>query len=306
MESKENPKILVITIDISESVKGTITVHENDDPNALSEEFLLRYSLDKSMKKPLITVIKTHQEKFKNQKKISHKKYASQGNDQRKTLETSTAERILQNSDRKSKNMSKSSSCSKVNYGHLLYEKGLKMKEHARTLSEQLALEEEIVEKKELTFTPKISKNSKKLVKGQRGDKKLEKNHEHALELKAKAEEEEMKECYFVPMVSAKSSRIEDSSKNIFSSLYADACQRRKSQERLKPKNKESALFKTSDKKNLEIEEIVERLSKKKPDFELEKIKKETDENYDKVSGQRLFIPVTGRKPFSARGERPV
>ena len=65
METQKSTKILVITLDVSENVKGTITVHDNDDPSKLSEDFITQYSLDYSIKTPLVGIIKSHQENFR-------------------------------------------------------------------------------------------------------------------------------------------------------------------------------------------------------------------------------------------------
>ena len=304
MESKDNREILMITIDISEQVKGVIAVHEKDDPEKLSEEFLMKYSLDKSMKTPLISVIKSHQQKYQAKKSV-HKKKLSMDTVTNSSFHKTAAQRIL-NHSLKFSGSYKSSSCSKINYGQLLYDKGCKMKENRRKFSEERLAEKENESKKNLTFKPQISRNSLEIVRDLSKDQKTKKNHELVLELKAKAEENQMKECYFVPMIGEKSSKHSEK-KNIFDSLYADACVRRKSQDISKSSSKDTFLLLDS-KRSKETDEFLDRLanSKKKTEKELDRLRQELDNGFDKVTGQKLFVPLTGRKPFSTRGERPV
>jgi hypothetical protein len=296
MES--NPEILAITIDISETIKGIITVHEKDNPNDLSEEFLLKYSLDKSMKAPLVNVIKAHQEKHKKKNsKVDENSFAH-----KQPLCGSVAERILKSSSGQSSKLAKSNSCPKVNYGHLLYEKGTKMKESIRKTSEKILQEEEELKAKDLTFKPKISRNSISIVRDSSREKIIEKSRDHISELKAKLEEDEMKECYFTPMIHNKSHKLQKN-RNIFNHLYEDAVKRKKS---LEPKSgSKETFFRIEDRKS--EEEKFERLSssRKKVEEHIEKIKF-FEANFDKITGQKLFVPMTGRGPSSTRGEKPV
>lgn len=306
MEAESNPRILVITIDISDQLKGNIIVHEKDNPDKLSEDFLKKYSLDTTMKKPLIQVIKAHQVKYQQQKKSLLSKILSQGNFDIKASANISADpqkAISQSSSL----LKKSYSSTKINYGQLLYEKGQKMKEKKRTISETRIQEHEKESKKVLTFHPKICKNSNELIKNSEPERKSLKHYENMTKLYMAKEEKEMKECYFVPQISERTSRISEG-KNIFDSLYKDACIRRGSQDSLRSSSKEQEKNNEFRRRSEGVEEFVERLtnSKKKTEEELERIRKENEVNIDKETGQKLFIPKTGRKPNSVRRERPV
>ena len=309
MEARESSKILVINIDISESIKGMITVHENDDPDQLSEEFLARYKLDASMKNPLVSVIESYQSRFKQRKASEHKKTLSQDSDVQGSNQ-STAKRLLQYSHKYSGSYTKSSSVPRINYGHLLYQKGIKMKESIRTSSEQHAKDNENKITRELTFKPKISTNSSQIVKNLNKKKREDKSKGQIQQLKLKSEAEKMKECYFIPMIRDTNSKgiekhvsKESSSKNIFDSLYDDAKERRKSQSTLIRKPSPVVI-----KDERKADDVVERLtsSRVKLDERVERMRKEIEANYDTVTGQKFFTPVTGRKPLSTRGEGPV
>lgn len=308
MEAESNARILVIKIDISDSIKGDLIIHENDDPDKISQDFINKYSLDSTMKKPLIEVIKSHQEKFRKKKQTVHKKQQSQGTILYKnSANTSVAQRLLKHSFRYSSPSKKCNSHANINYGHLLYEKGKRMKENNKQLSEKRIQDKETESKKNLTFKPEISQNSKEIVKTWEREKKQEKNREHMQKLYAEKQEEEMKECYFVPQIIQKSNRTIDG-KNIFDSLYQDACVRRNSQETIMNSSKEG--FKKSEirRKSECTDEYFDKLSnsKKKTDEEIARLKREFEADYDKITGQKYFTPVTGRKPNSARGERPI
>ncbi|OMJ71638.1 hypothetical protein SteCoe_30105 [Stentor coeruleus] len=304
MEAESNPRILVITIDISDQLKGNIIVHEKDSPNKLSKDFLQKYNLDTTMKKPLIQIIKAHQVKYQQQKKSLLSKILSQGNFDIKTssnILTDPHKGTLQSSSL----LKNSYTSTKLNYGQLLYEKGQKMKENKRAISETRIQEHEKNSKKDLTFHPKICRNSIEIIKN--SERKSLKNYENIVKLHTAKEEKEMKECYFIPQISERSSRMSEG-KNIFDSLYKDACQRRGSQDSLRSTSKDQEKNDEFRRRSEGVEEFVERLmnSKKKTEEELEKMRKEKEIDIDKETGQKLFIPKTGRKPNSVRRERQV
>lgn len=306
MEAEKNARILVITIDISDNLKGNIIVHENDDAEYLSNDFIKKYCLDKTMKDPLVNVITAHQDIFRKQKQAFHKRQQSQGSLDNKILSNITSDHPQKGSLKSKSPLKKSSTCAKINYGELLYEKGLKMKENQRQLSEKLLQEKESETNKNLTFKPKINQKSKSIVKSWERDKKLEKHRQYMIKLYTEKQEEEQKECYFVPQISQKSNRQSDC-KNIFSSLYKDACSRRNSQETMQ--NTNEGFKKHEPRRKSECtEEFFDRLynSKKKTDEETEKLRKQIKGNFDKETGQKFFTPVTGRKPNSGRGERSI
>ncbi|OMJ72112.1 hypothetical protein SteCoe_29518 [Stentor coeruleus] len=306
MEPESNPRILVITIDISDQLKGNIIVHEKDNPDTLSEDFLKKYNLDSTMKKPLIQVIKAHQIKYQQQKKSLLSKILSQGNFDIKPSSSILAD-PHKTTSQSSSLLKKSYSSTKINYGQLLYEKGQKMKENKRAISETRTKEHEKESKKVLTFHPKICKNTNEIIKNAETERKSLKNYENMTKLHIAKEEKEMKECYFIPQISEKSSRISEG-KNIFDSLYKDACLRRGSQDSFRSSSKDQEKNSNFRRKSEGVEEFVERLtnSKKKTEEELERIRKEKEVDVDKETGQKLFIPKTGRKPNSVRRERPV
>lgn len=305
MEAEKNARILVITIDISDHVKGNIIVHENDDAEHLSNEFIKKYCLDKTMKNPLVNVITAHQDIFRKQKQAFHKRQQSQGSLDNKVLSNITSEHPQKGSLKSKSPIKKSLTCAKINYGELLYEKGLKMKENQRQLSEKRLQEKESEAKKNLTFKPKINQKSKAIVKSWEREKKLEKHRQYMIKLYTEKQEEEQKECYFVPQISQKSNRTNEG-KNIFSSLYKDACSRRNSQEAML--STKETFKKLERRKSQCTEEFFDRLynSKKKTDEETEKLRKQIKGDFDKETGQKFFTPVTGRKPNSGRGERPI
>ncbi|OMJ71992.1 hypothetical protein SteCoe_29668 [Stentor coeruleus] len=304
MEAEKNPRILVITLEISENAKGNIIIHENDDPDKVSEDFLKKYNLDRSMKKPLFKVIQSHQEKFKEQKQTLYQKYSSQGKLHIRPI-PNTSDHLQNPSSNASPHMKTSNSSTKLNYGHILYLKGQEMKENKRQYSEKCLEETQKNISKNLTFHPKISKKSNRILKNCEKDKKNTKNLEHMTKLQADKEEQQMKECFFIPQINEKSNRINESS-NIFDSLYKDACQRRNSQSSsniVKEPNKKNDYRRKSE----GVEEFFDRLfsSKKKTDEEIDKIRKQNKEDVDKQTGQKLFIPMTGRKSSTSR-EKPV
>lgn len=305
MEAEKNPRILVITLEISDNVKGNIIIHENDDPDKISEAFLKKYNLDRSMKRPLFQVIQSHQEKFKEHKQTLHHKQLSQGNLHIRPI-PNTSDHLQKASGNASSPLKKSKSSTKLNYGHILYLKGQEMKENKRQYSEKCLEENQKTISKNLTFHPKISKKSNKIVKNCEKDKKNIKNLEHMNKLHAEKEEQQMKECFFIPQISEKSNRISENN-NIFDSLYKDACLRRNSQETSSSNTIKEPKKNDYRRKSEGVEEFFDRLfsSKKKTDEEIDKIRKQYKEDIDKQTGQKLFVPMTGRKANSSR-EKPV
>ncbi|OMJ85508.1 hypothetical protein SteCoe_13120 [Stentor coeruleus] len=305
MEAEKNPRILVITLEISENVKGNIIIHENDDPDKVSEDFLKKYNLDRSMKRPLFQVIQSHQEKFKEHKQTLHYKHLSQGNLHIRPL-ANTSNHLQNPSANASPPIKASNSSSKLNYGHILYVKGQEMKENKRQYSEKCFEETQKTISKNLTFHPKISKKSNKIVKNCEKDKKALKKLEHMNKLHADKEEQQMKECFFIPQISEKSNRIIENN-NIFDSLYKDACLRRNSQETSSNTTKDPNKKNDYRRKSEGVEEFFDRLftSKKKTDEEIDKIRQQYKEDIDKQTGQKLFVPMTGRKVSTSR-EKPI
>jgi hypothetical protein len=180
------------------------------------------------------------------------------------------------------------------NYGQLLYEKGLEFKETQRNNSEKKLQEKENLSTQ--SFHPVISKNSIEIAKNSNRETRIKRSQDLIEKLKSTKEEQEMKECYFVPMISERSKK--HSRKNVFSELYKEGIAKRKNSEEMKKMNKTGLSSKISIAKNDDADALVERLysSKVKTEVEIEKLRNELYSDFDKQTGQKLFFPNTGKK----------
>lgn len=296
-----NPKVLKLLIDISEDVQATILVHQNDDPAELAESFLSEHSLDPSLKANLVKLIKSQQKNLKIPSSGTDQKSSAKSLNSKSSSLSALTERILKHSYRYSESSRIASK--KFNYGQLLYEKGLELKENQRQNSEKRLQEKENLSKSH-SFRPVISKNSEEIAKSAERQTRIKRNQELFEKLKMNKEEKEMKECYFTPMISQRSNK--HSRKNIFNELYEDAREKRKRSEDFGNRTEKSSFFKGS--KKVDVGDLVDRLtnSRKKTEFEIEKLRHDAESAYDKQTGQKLFVPVIGKQSDSKCEKRNV
>ncbi|CAG9328185.1 unnamed protein product [Blepharisma stoltei] len=198
----------------------------------------------------------------------------------------------------------------KRNYGEWLYLKGLKQKETAKQKieSKKQAIEEKSA--KELTFMPSINKTGS-VASPRNNNEKLEnylldkakQYQEHLEQIKADVENEQMKECSFVPSISERKLKPRDYSKSIHEELFDQASRRKEKKLEQEMNSIRQFPFKpevsSPRQKTVETkEEFVERLatSKLKFDEEMEEARKSLVVTHDESTGQKLFTPQTYSK----------
>lgn len=301
MEVESTQKLLKVIVKISETEMGTIFLSQFDDPSLKSEEFIQIHSLDESIKSNLIKFLhKQIKIRFGPGKILEKNTQLTKTHKKKSSLQVVT-ERITKHSYRYSKSVSKLASIK--NYGIQLYEKGMMAKEKMRKKSECEVQQKESLLCSELTFRPKISKKSLKLVKNYKKVERAQKNKESMQKLLKNKDEREGQECYFVPSIIHRGKS--ESKQNIFVELYRDACNRRKNSQDSSKFSTSSSIFPKYDQK---IKDMVERLSNshKRTEEIIELMRRDAEANYDKETGQRLFIPVILNNSWSIREERSV
>ena len=294
---EENPEILKITVDISENNQGTIRLHQNDDPGQIATNFICEHHLDISIYDNLVNIIKSQQQLYNKSRKSSGPKSSSPSIKSKASSLSALTDRIMKHSYRYSESSRRTHN---FNYGQLLYEKGLEMKTSQRAESEKKLLEKENLSKSH-TFRPALNKNSVEIAKSYNKETRIKRSQDLIEKLKSTKQEQEMKECYFVPMISERCSK--HARKNVFQELYQEGIEKIKD-------SKETKLNKSkvSLKVNEEVDHIVERLynSKQKTDAEVDKLRNDIYSDYDKITGQKLFVPVTGAKQQVFKSERNI
>ena len=294
-------KLLKIIVALSSTVSGSIIISESDDPLIKSQEFLSSQNLDKDLLRPLTKFIKTQQaKKFKTLETTQRTENFSKSSSKASHLKK-VSERLLKHSYRYSKKLSS------VNYGKFLYEKGVQLKQKTKKEDEKQKKMADHLNKTNLTFKPKISEGSKKIVESMEKNEKIMKTFEKNESLKRIKEERENKECYFTPAVESRK-RV-NSSSDIFEDLYKDACIRMEKSLKLKESfSASSKHFSKPDLNHSLIDNMVERLSNSHKITEeiIELKRREAQAPFDPETGQRYFTPLVMQNYSSIREERTV
>ena len=182
------------------------------------------------------------------------------------------------------------------------------MKEAAKKVSEEKKKESLDKDQKELTFSPTINKVSSMMSPRYYEKpeeilyKKAEKSKQKLELLKQKAEEDELKECNFMPKINH-APRLRDTQKTIYEELYSQA---EKKKEKMLQK-RDNDLKQYSFAPNIELtkkkdekskEPVHERLINSKKHFEesLEEKRKSKITDYDENTGQKFFQPIIESK----------
>jgi hypothetical protein len=145
MEDKQRT-ILILNIKIDKDHTDDLTVHENDEPEEIAEKFCAKHSLPRATKLILIKHIEDNLDAFI-EEEVSTTNISSLLNTQPKLFNAPETHKR---------------SSSAKNYGEVLYNKGILMKQkvkHMIQLQKQNLLEKEM---QETTFTPKIHQYNKK------------------------------------------------------------------------------------------------------------------------------------------------
>lgn len=294
---EENPEILKITVDISEGNQGTIRLHQNDDPAKIASGFISEHNLDVSIYDNLVNIIKSQQRLYHSSRRSSAPKSNSPSIKSKASSLSALTDRIMKHSYRYSESSRRTHN---FNYGQLLYEKGLEMKTSQRANSEKKLKEKENLSNSH-SFRPAISKNSIEIAKSSDKESRIKRSQDIIEKLKSTKEEKEMKECYFVPMISERCNK--HTRKNIFQELYKEGIEKIKDIKETKL-NKTKVGLAVND----EVDNIVERLynSKQRTDAEVDKMRNEIYNDFDKVTGQKLFVPLTGKKQEACKVERNI
>ena len=294
---EENPEILKITVDISEGSQGTIHLHQNDDPGKLASSFICEHHLDVSIYDNLVNIIKSQQQLYHKTQKSSGPKSNSPSMKSKASSLSALTDRIMKHSYRYSESSRRTHN---FNYGQLLYEKGLEMKTSQRANSEKKLLEKENFSNSH-SFKPALNKNSVEIAKSCNKETRIKRSQELIEKLKSNKQEQEMKECYFVPLISERCNK--HARKNVFQELYNEGLDKVKDSE-----GNKLSKSKVSLRVNEEVDQIVERLysSKQKTEAEVDKLRNDIYSDYDKVTGQKLFVPLTGAKLKSFKSERNI
>ncbi|CAG9317406.1 unnamed protein product [Blepharisma stoltei] len=197
---------------------------------------------------------------------------------------------------------------SKRNYGEWLYLKGLKQKETAKQKIENKKNEIEEKSAKEFTFTPSINKTSGSVASSRNEDKlenylikKGKQYEEHKEKIKAEVEEEQMKECSFVPAIKERQLKSRDYSKSVHEELFQQASKRKEKKLEQEINSIKQFSFRPDIAKQRTTEtkeEFVERLinSKLKFEEEMEAARQSQIVTHDESTGQQLFRPQTYSK----------
>ena len=192
----KNQEYLVMTVEIGDGRTDIITIHENDDPSFLAQEFASKHNLDISLQKSLSKLIRQNQELVEKKNTIDgdienwsdwpgsnhqsqnygkYDAFTPKINEKSRKIMAkcerrgTVYERLYQKFKKPNETKdntktldvsSKSKSTNNINYGEWLYVRGMKMKEAAKKISEEKKKEMQEKDEKELTFSPNINKVS--------------------------------------------------------------------------------------------------------------------------------------------------
>jgi len=253
-------EILIMNIDIGDGRFGQITVHEEDEPEDLAEDFCQRHGLDMQLRQALVLQIEQHidslvheqqalpeqpelppkkEKLFPHQPQINaNSRLLARGRDQMSVYDR------LHNLAKKPKpedpppelkhtsprSLSPSKQYPFENPGHKLYYKGLKMKQDVEVQCVQMKQLQTSQLEQQLTFKPTINSSSKLVRAGRPEDHLLRKGLQakEALERKRREREEaELQQCKFAPKLDSRSAQLGNkrsrSQDNVFRGLYEEA-----------------------------------------------------------------------------------
>ena len=285
-------EILIMSVDISDTKKDKIIVHEYDSPEILARDFIQKYNLNPQIIDGLAKEIyynisdllkapqniysqPAYQENILSQFKLSD---SSEGN----------------NSE---------------NYGEKLYFKGLKKLEKNQNMKQALKMRIEQEENRELTFKPKINPVSNVIAQrmANRSQDSIRKKESIIAKCQTEKKEEEQSACTFAPRINPNSNKMLEhkkrSSSNRFIELYEEANTRKQRQESVLRQNEFS--FKPELCNNHGISSSGERLYFKK-NFEDLNNSSKIDDLKDPKTGQDLFTPQINKGIYYRNRELPI
>ncbi|KAI5065911.1 hypothetical protein GOP47_0018535 [Adiantum capillus-veneris] len=203
------------------------------------------------------------------------------------------------------------------NYGELLYQEALSKEAERKKLAEQKQLEEQSHELKGITAKPRISKYAKQLKRPKKFWERLstDDSKHHLRELQHESLEMKLMECTFRPRINRNFLTDQDgNSSNRFDQLFWDAENRRRRQAEYMQWYPEGVTFRPMinpqwnsgnvyrqdgpNKGNVfsRLLQYASKLAEKKQKWQDNELKP-----VDPTTGQELFHPQTGRRPYAER-----
>jgi hypothetical protein len=277
-------EILVMTVNISETKKDKIIVHEFDKPELLAKDFIFKYNLNPSLVEPLTSEI------IFNISDLCPVQSLPKSSPTFLPSRSESSDLVLSG-----------------NYGERLYSKGLKKIE--RTEHSKLLLKTRIDEEssKELTFKPKINPVSDLIAQrmANRSQDSVRRKESAIARFQSEKTEEEKSACTFAPKINPNSSKILQSKQrsggNRFEELYEDSYARKVKQLHLQKQVEYS--FRPEILPCSGVSSSGDRLFYKKP---LDDSKTSHSELYDPETGQEFFVPKINEGKYQRYRELPI
>jgi hypothetical protein len=273
-------EVLIMTVDITDTQKDRIIVHEFDSPEVLAKDFITRYKLNPKLVGPLSKEI------FSNLNEVLK---------QPRQLPSQS-------------NYTESVVSSNENLGEKLYFKGIKKIEKNENMKQALKIKIEEEEGKELTFKPRINPVSNIIAQrmSNRSQDSVRKKESTIARVNNEKQAEELSACTFIPKINPNSARMleyrKKSNSDRFTELYEEANNRKMRQESLLKQNLYS--FKPEICSTHNISSSGDRLYYKKSNEEM--MFRKSDDLKDPITGQEYFIPQINKGKYFRNRELPI
>ena len=273
-----------MTVNITETRRDKIVVHEFDRPELLAKDFVYKYNLNPKLVDVLASEIIYNISDLRPVPALAKSPLAEfQGK-------------------------SESSDClNQGNFGERLYSKGLKRIE--RTEHAKLLLKNQIHEEsdKELTFKPKINPVSELIAQrmANRSQDSVRRKESAIAKFQLEKNAEEQDACTFAPKINPNSSKLMQhkyrSGSSRFVELYEDSYARKVKQEHLE--KQVEFPFRPEILQRHNVSSSGERLYSKK---HLDESKASSSDLYDPETGQEFFIPKINDSKFPRYRDLPI
>jgi hypothetical protein len=277
-------EILVMTVNITETRKDKIIVHEFDQPELLAKDFVYKYNLNPKLVDVLASEI------------------IFNINDLR------PVPALPKSSPIEFHGKSELSEGQNVgNYGEKLYMKGLKRIE--RTEHAKLVLKNQIHEEndKELTFKPKINPVSELIAQrmANRSQDSVRRKESAIAKFQLEKNAEELDACTFAPKINPNSSKILQnkyrSGSSRFVELYEDSYVRKVKQEHLE--KQVEFPFRPEILQRHNVSSSGDRLYCKK---QMDESKASASDLFDPETGQEFFVPKINQTNYTRYRDLPI
>ena len=322
-----------ITVELENGSQKVLAISSQDNPQTVAQEFSTKNSLSSSFRTSLEKLLHEKQQLLRNKDSFSNgflkyaelleskDHFATENYPQKKSKVPKKAsigsvhyqsfQRPKKTPTTSSMTGSKARTVMGKNYGEWLYLKGQKMKETVKTSIESKKRNEEQSQEELYTFTPQINKKSN-LLSPRYNEKpeeilyrQAELYKDHLSLRKNEAEAAEMKQCTFKPRV--RHPRDSQMRKSVHEELFQDSLKRKeKLNELTELRLQQDCSFKpnlsrTPKNRTESTEQLFERLTNSKKEFEKELERKRKEIQDTEIQSCQDFKPTIYKQPSATR-----